>query len=75
MVITDFGVSKGNLKMRQNLAQSFTGTVEYMAPEICANKSYTYSVDWYSLGLVVLEMISGYHPFRLDPKPADHVLT
>lgn len=57
------------------MAQSFTGTVEYMAPEQMTGKNYSYSVDWYALGLVILEMLSGFQPNRVFPRPADHILT
>lgn len=75
VVMTDFGVSKGNCKLRKDLAQSFTGTVEYMAPEQMTGLPYSYSVDWYSLGLVILEMLTGYQPLRITPRPPDFVLS
>lgn len=35
-----------------------------MAPEIIASQSYGFSVDWYSMGLVLFEMLSGFNPFK-----------
>ena len=41
------------------------GTIEYIAPEMITENEYGYSVDFYSLGLVIYEMLSaGEHPFK-----------
>jgi len=57
--LTDFGLSKGGLKETQGMTESFCGTTEYLAPEIIKDKQYGFSVDWYSFGLVLYEMLSG----------------
>jgi serine/threonine protein kinase len=62
--LTDFGLSKGGLEENNGMTESFCGTTEYLAPEIIKDKQYGVSVDWYSLGLVVYEMISGMNPFK-----------
>lgn len=36
----------------------------YMAPEILAKRGYTYTVDWWSLGVCAYELIFGRRPFR-----------
>ena len=46
--ITDFGLSKLNLKDDQK-TNTFCGTPEYIAPEILLRKGHSKSVDWYSL--------------------------
>ena len=62
--LTDFGLSKSGLLASNNLTESFCGTPEYLAPEIIRDKAYGYSVDWYSFGLVLYEMMTGINPFK-----------
>lgn len=62
--LTDFGLSKEGLEESDGKTESFVGTTEYLAPEIIKDKSYGYSVDWYSMGLVMYEMLCGSNPFK-----------
>lgn len=62
--LTDFGLSKAGLRENDNRTESFCGTPEYLAPEIIKDKQYGYSVDWYSFGLVLYEMMTGINPFK-----------
>ncbi|EEB14034.1 serine/threonine-protein kinase, putative [Pediculus humanus corporis] len=55
--LIDFGLSKWlKYGMRTN---TICGTLQYIAPEVLQQKSYSHAVDWWSLGIVLVYMISG----------------
>jgi len=60
--ITDFGLSKENI-MDNTSTHSFCGTPEYLAPEILARRGHGKAVDWWSLGALIYEMLTGLPPF------------
>jgi len=43
---------------------SFVGTEEYIAPEIINNTAQSASVDWWTLGILIFEMMTGTTPFK-----------
>jgi serum/glucocorticoid-regulated kinase 2 len=59
--LTDFGMAK--VIRDGELAQTFCGTPEYIAPEVLDGKGYGKSADWWSLGILTYEMMFGLPPF------------
>ncbi|KAJ3344426.1 hypothetical protein HDU83_005255 [Entophlyctis luteolus] len=61
--LTDFNIS--TYWKDGKMLHAVAGSLVYMAPEILEQKAgYTYTIDWWSLGVIHYEMICGKRPFR-----------
>ncbi|KAL6465606.1 hypothetical protein MHYP_G00257390 [Metynnis hypsauchen] len=59
--LVDFGFAK-KIKCGQK-TWTFCGTPEYVAPEIILNKGHGLSVDFWALGILIFELLTGSPPF------------
>ena len=59
--ITDFGLSKIGIEPGK-LTKSFCGTPEYIAPEIIQGTGHSMKADWWSLGALMYQMLTGRPP-------------
>uniref|UniRef100_A0A3Q2CLS8 Protein kinase N3 n=1 Tax=Cyprinodon variegatus TaxID=28743 RepID=A0A3Q2CLS8_CYPVA len=63
--IADFGLCKEGMG-HGDRTNTFCGTPEFLAPEVLTENSYTRSVDWWELGVLIYEMLVGESPFPGD---------
>ena len=64
IMMADFGFTCRMLHSQRTYSQ--VGTTEYMAPELISNGGYNQSVDYWSMGILVFELLVGNTPFAGD---------
>ncbi|PTU21645.1 hypothetical protein P175DRAFT_0500525 [Aspergillus ochraceoroseus IBT 24754] len=65
LLLTDFGLSKIAVN-DDDRCNSSLGTIEYMAPEVVQGKSYGKACDWWSLGALGYDLLTGSPPFKAN---------
>jgi serine/threonine protein kinase/tetratricopeptide (TPR) repeat protein len=85
VVILDFGLVTEIDAVRATEQNAVAGTVEYMAPEQAVGAELSEATDWYAVGVILYEALTGVLPFRgtalkvmmdkqqLDPSPPREV--
>ena len=73
IMLADFGLSKTHVTSTSgrslgHRATTFCGTAEYLAPEVVVTAGHGKAVDWWSLGIVLFEMLAGARPFAVARK-------
>jgi serine/threonine protein kinase len=70
--LTDFGLSKEQVYISaESNTMQLKGTPEYLPPEILDNKGHDKSADWWTLGCLIYEMLTGSPPYVLNPNKRD----
>jgi serine/threonine protein kinase len=81
--LTDFGLSYIGVVDREYgdaadagevaTSSSCLGTPDYIAPEILLLQNHTYTVDWWSFGVIVYEFLAGIPPFHAPTEQETHL--
>lgn len=64
--LSDFGIAYMANKERVTGMNQIVGTLDYVAPEILRSNAVEPRADIWAFGVILYEMLAGYHPFRGD---------
>ena len=70
--IIDFRIGK-DLRDKDS-TNTFIGSIHYMAPEMLKGKQYSFSVDIWSIGVIIYELFYGQLPYGIDMKDPQTLL-
>ena len=56
----------GTAKIIKDFTNTLTGTPNYIAPEVLLGKGYSFSADYWSIGITAFELYFNYYPFGND---------
>lgn len=65
--ISDFGLSRENFKINHH-SDSFCGSPEYISPEMLLRGIHSRMIDFYQLGALLYEMLTGLPPNYSEDK-------
>jgi len=66
VMITDFGIAKGDDDLSITATGQMIGSPAYMSPEQAAGRPLDHRSDIFSLGIIIYEMLAGQKPFKGD---------
>lgn len=66
-LLTDFGISKEGVNSSTS-SRTFCGSPMYLAPEMISRSGHGPSLDWYSVGALTYELLTGLPPFYTNDK-------
>ena len=64
--LADFGLAKEGIEDAISGANSLCGTPEYLAPEILDKQGHGLASDWWNMGMVLYEMLTGLPPWYVS---------
>lgn len=75
--VLDFGIAKAKTKSREKLTQAgkIMGTPQYIAPELYYGDEATPAADLFTIGLMLVEMVTGKCPMPKQPKEIIKIAT
>jgi len=65
--MVDFGLCKDEI-FGNKMTNTFCGTPSYLPPEVICNMKYGRAVDWWGLGVVIYELLTGHLPFYSEER-------